>query len=195
MSHAVRSCTMCGSRFRRARRDARSGCSVISRRERVVRRKANWLLAILAVACLLAWGWSYLLPASEAANVWRVGEPASEGTLRFSLLDGHFRLKYGCVCQPPFAATRGWRFCGMQYAVVEFPGPTNGYRVYMIGIPLAVVTPLFAISPLIAVFRGPVRRVWRVRRGCCISCGYDLTGNVSGVCSECGAELAPSRTS
>lgn len=26
-------------------------------------------------------------------------------------------------------------------------------------------------------------------RGHCIYCGYDLTGNVSGVCSECGAEV------
>jgi hypothetical protein len=27
-----------------------------------------------------------------------------------------------------------------------------------------------------------------VRAGCCRRCGYDLTGNVSGRCSECGAE-------
>lgn len=26
----------------------------------------------------------------------------------------------------------------------------------------------------------------RVRPHCCVNCGYDLTGNVSGVCSECG---------
>ena len=27
---------------------------------------------------------------------------------------------------------------------------------------------------------------WRTRRGLCPRCGYDLTGNVSGVCPECG---------
>ena len=29
-------------------------------------------------------------------------------------------------------------------------------------------------------------RVRRWRRGQCVGCGYDLTGNVSGVCPECG---------
>ncbi len=27
------------------------------------------------------------------------------------------------------------------------------------------------------------------RKGCCLKCAYDLTGNVSGVCSECGTEI------
>jgi hypothetical protein len=26
----------------------------------------------------------------------------------------------------------------------------------------------------------------RLKPGCCMKCGYDLTGNLSGVCSECG---------
>lgn len=30
------------------------------------------------------------------------------------------------------------------------------------------------------------RRYFRRRRGLCMRCGYDLTGNQSGVCSECG---------
>jgi len=32
---------------------------------------------------------------------------------------------------------------------------------------------------------------WRVRPSCCPRCGYDLTGNTSGVCSECGAPPPP----
>ena len=31
----------------------------------------------------------------------------------------------------------------------------------------------------------------RIRPGCCPRCGYDLTGNTSGVCSECGAAKPP----
>ena len=37
---------------------------------------------------------------------------------------------------------------------------------------------------------------WRDRRkppGHCRQCGYDLTGNVSGRCPECGAEIVPTR--
>jgi len=31
----------------------------------------------------------------------------------------------------------------------------------------------------------------RIRPGCCLRCGYDLTGNTSGVCSECGMAKPP----
>ena len=33
------------------------------------------------------------------------------------------------------------------------------------------------------------RRRYRARHGLCIHCGYDLQGNVSGVCPECGKSL------
>ena len=31
----------------------------------------------------------------------------------------------------------------------------------------------------------------RIRPGCCLRCGYDLTGNTSGVCPECGDKVHP----
>src|SRR6185369_12194414 len=34
----------------------------------------------------------------------------------------------------------------------------------------------------------------RIRPGCCLRCGYDLTGNTSGVCSECGLAKPPPAT-
>lgn len=48
---------------------------------------------------------------------------------------------------------------------------------------------LFGACAAVPLFRGPVRRWYRARRGRCIGCGYDLTGNVSGVCPECGKRL------
>ena len=48
------------------------------------------------------------------------------------------------------------------------------------------VSTIFAAYPMVAFFRGPLRRWRRRRRGLCIRCGYNLEGNVSGVCSECG---------
>ena len=47
---------------------------------------------------------------------------------------------------------------------------------------------LFATYPTIAFIRGPLRRWRRRRRGECLTCGYNLTGNVSGVCPECGTQ-------
>jgi hypothetical protein len=48
---------------------------------------------------------------------------------------------------------------------------------------------LFAIYPAIAFIRGPLRRWRRHKKGLCLRCGYDLTGNVSGVCPECGVAV------
>jgi len=45
---------------------------------------------------------------------------------------------------------------------------------------------LFAVYPAVAFVRGPYRRYRRRRKGLCLKCGYDLTGNVSGTCPECG---------
>ncbi len=38
----------------------------------------------------------------------------------------------------------------------------------------------------LSVVSGRHRRRFRRKRGLCVKCGYDLTGNESGVCSECG---------
>jgi hypothetical protein len=44
------------------------------------------------------------------------------------------------------------------------------------------------------VMKPEVRRRINARLGrCCGSCGYDLTGNVSGVCPECGMNVAEKR--
>ncbi len=58
---------------------------------------------------------------------------------------------------------------------------------------------LFAVG--VALFLGShgLARVWsrlrysglRRQMGLCVHCGYELTGNVSGVCPECGTPVAP----
>ena len=48
---------------------------------------------------------------------------------------------------------------------------------------------LAATYPAICVCVAGLVRRKRRRRGCCIKCGYDLTGNTSGVCPECGVEI------
>jgi hypothetical protein len=56
-------------------------------------------------------------------------------------------------------------------------------------VPIWLMPVLFAAYPTIAFIRGPFRRYRRRRKGLCLRCGYDLTGNVSGVCPECGSEV------
>ena len=45
------------------------------------------------------------------------------------------------------------------------------------------------LYPTIAFIRGPLRRYRRRKKGLCLECGYDLTGNVTGVCSEYGQDI------
>ena len=62
---------------------------------------------------------------------------------------------------------------------------TTIYNVWL-RLPLYAISGLFAVYPSITIIRGPLRRWRRRKRGLCVNCGYNLTGNVSGVCSECG---------
>ncbi len=55
-------------------------------------------------------------------------------------------------------------------------------------------TPLWAPAVLLtAPFVLLARAQWTARRrrkeGCCLKCGYNLTGNVSGICPECGTAI------
>ena len=56
-------------------------------------------------------------------------------------------------------------------------------------VPLWYFTAIFALFPL-AMWWRPFRYFQRRRRGVCPSCGYNLTGNVSGVCPECGKPIS-----
>ncbi len=64
-----------------------------------------------------------------------------------------------------------------------------GIRVKGTEVPLWFPFVIFSAYPAIAFVRGPLRRRRRRKRGECVACGYDLTGNVSGVCPECGTGL------
>ena len=57
------------------------------------------------------------------------------------------------------------------------------------GVPWWVVVNSFIIvvfAALTALWRPEDLRRRRAAGGLCVYCGYDLTGNVSGVCPECG---------
>ena len=63
------------------------------------------------------------------------------------------------------------------------------YRTIAVRIPTwQLVVALLALPALLVVFPA-VRRSRRRRRGACLKCGYDLTGNETGVCPECGKAI------
>jgi hypothetical protein len=69
-----------------------------------------------------------------------------------------------------FAAPRGY---------IRFPGGSHAVQWFVV--PLWII---FVPSAFIAFLL--FHRSNRFPKNCCSTCGYNLTGNVSGVCSECG---------
>ena len=72
----------------------------------------------------------------------------------------------------------------------QLPRKTVHLRVLIF--PLWSPLVLFGVYPSIVGTRFAWRRVRRHRRrrkGWCLGCGYDLQGNVSGVCPECGSAM------
>ncbi len=57
---------------------------------------------------------------------------------------------------------------------------------YVVVVPLWLPTVILAAYAALNVWRWRCRRV---RPGHCASCGYDLTGNISGRCPECGVTV------
>ncbi len=63
--------------------------------------------------------------------------------------------------------------------------------VRQLRVPLWPLLVAFMTYPIVVVLRRILRRHrWR-KHGCCLRCGYDLKGNTSGVCSECGTPIPP----
>jgi len=60
-----------------------------------------------------------------------------------------------------------------------------------VAIHLLTVALIFGSYPALVLIRGPLRRLHRRFRGKCVHCAYDLTGNISGTCPECGIKMEP----
>ena len=68
------------------------------------------------------------------------------------------------------------------------PGPRDNPAMTWVTVPHAIVGAVPSVLPAVRCVGWLCRRVRDGRRkGGCPTCGYDLTGNVSGVCPECGA--------
>lgn len=83
-----------------------------------------------------------------------------------------------------------WERIGFARLHQDVPvGPGASFSVRAIGVPHWLVAGSFAALPLGWLRRALKRRRARHRRaaGQCLECGYNLTGNTSGTCPECGA--------
>ena len=116
----------------------------------------------------------------------------------------HFRV-------PLTSDVEGWRWMGMgrmpdPICASEAPSlcPTYFYGLLVstylqfgnggiqaVAVPHWLLFMLLAAYPTFSFVRGPFRRWRRKRAGTCLKCGYNLTGNVTGICPECGHQCLP----
>jgi len=144
------------------------------------RRILKWTGFGLSLLSLLIWVASFL---------W-FGRVRVGGRIALAILWGRLACEvYPSGRLPPFVSSigilpytdlgirnRGWPWTA---------GPTPPLQT--VDIPLSFVLIVTAI-PTAWLFHRDRRRI---RPGCCLRCGYDLTGNPSVVCTECGAPTAP----
>jgi len=87
----------------------------------------------------------------------------------------------------PWGFHQEWAFAGIEFQAWDGYAGTS---MIMVDCPLWPFVAGFAAYPTIAFIRGPFRRRRRRPKGLCVTCGYNLTGNLTGTCSECGTSQA-----
>jgi len=159
----------------------------MQRRSRL-RRVLKWLgtvmcLLLIAASVLSALEGVYFLwiPHSSSSTSWVIHSRLSSGRLMFDVSHGpHYPAKWswGSLSMRSRWVSRWTWWCRPFYYKVQ-----GGSRSLTIIIPLWI--------PVLATLI-PTALLWyrdRPPPGHCRKCGYDLTGNESGVCPECGTEL------
>jgi len=88
----------------------------------------------------------------------------------------------------PTQYRHGWSFTWRQKQSWEFKGWAYPFVRTWLSAQTWPLVFLFGAHPAVVFVRWWARRR-RDKKGACVDCGYDLTGNVSGTCPECGNEI------
>lgn len=131
------------------------------------------LATLLLAAVLITSRWWYL--------------SYSAGSMQCAVGAGLVRV---CIYDHQTDAHKGWRLCRIERLFWWFRwwegytdmGDGTSARSHALSIPiwLLLICSIVLACCLILRRRGP-------KVGMCATCGYDLTGNTSGTCPECGA--------
>lgn len=87
----------------------------------------------------------------------------------------------------------GWLHAREQSDVWHSPGGMRMHYELWLSIPIWLLTINLGFLPALASFLWAVKTLRRARRrflNHCQRCGYNLTGNTSGTCPECGHKLS-----
>jgi predicted RNA-binding Zn-ribbon protein involved in translation (DUF1610 family) len=152
----------------------------------MMRKTFNIVLTLAAIGALVC----SIVGSPNRLHVWDI---AARRTISALFSARGFGFIYSTVGDP---LTPDIRIGGMGFGVVRgrmYSQPSNAYSNtwYAVFCPRWFIVGLLGAYPVFAFVRASLRR-WRHRRdrrGLCSKCEYDLTGNVSGVCPECGTAV------
>ena len=139
---------------------------------------ALWVVSYRALICItfLHDGkWGTVLVGHGALVVGWYGSHGDGVPVHASVLPSSLRYRLYPPANPYLNLRRRWQFAG-------FGSSFHGGKEYLL-IPIWAVEGMFAAVPLCRLLY-PRKRPYR--RGCCLSCGYDLRAT-PGRCPECGA--------
>lgn len=145
-------------------------------------RIAKWSGLLACILTLIAWGlstrrvWCYTYKGTQI--ILAIGRISWVHGLSLS----HTQNIQGLTTQAQslkHVPTFGRRMYGFTTEFRRNPGARG------VGAPLWFLV-ILAVAP--SAFAGYFDRR-RFPPGCCLTCGYDLTGNVTGRCSECGTQI------
>lgn len=89
----------------------------------------------------------------------------------------------------PIEWSKGLHHLGLGFSTtLVWPGR---WDVYQLEVGLLLVALFFGTYPAAVTGTRRVRTKLRRLRGECTACGYNLTGNTSGLCPECGKPVTP----
>lgn len=127
------------------------------------------------------------------------------GTLRWTWTLTYFGIPLACLVVSVFQRRVMWSItCAIAGSVLWLVGyamlwrgdPRRDIFVYIatvaVATPVLILNGIAAIIAMVAAGRADVRSSTAIPPHC-VGCGYDLTGNTSGRCPECGAEIEPSQ--
>jgi hypothetical protein len=145
-----------------------------------LRRLAKWTGLVLSLVLIISWLVSFWFGGSLQ---WR--------SLHVTVHHGYFGLwfhnQYSDYPQPEGLEASAWQHRRIGFHFRQLKMGDTSYGTWM-QIPHWV--PLIAcLIPTLILFYGDLRN--RARAGHCQHCRYDLTGNTSGTCPECGTRITP----
>lgn len=179
------------------------GVVVFAALHRPVRTLAAHLRRLVLAGCVVAalevMVFSPLSAGRSVRVVPEIGEIHQAGSFEVRILEGDLWCSYFFFGSYGLADKYWWdasfgRFETSGLGILQLycnPPPPPGMAPLSIyaGAPWWFACMILVSYPAWFLVRGSLRLRRRRRQGLCLACGYNLTGNVSGICPECGRRV------